>query len=114
VRLGGYRRDTLIDKKLFLASTVDLEMRFEGASDDALVSFDPVTIDPHLGVEFSLYDRFFTRIGLDRNDFTAGAGLKIARFTLDYAFVAASSDYVHRVGLTVDFDPRLPPGVQRD
>jgi hypothetical protein len=36
---------------------------------------------------------------------------EIARFTLDYACVAASSDNVHRVGLTVDFDPRLPPGV---
>ncbi len=102
------KRDDSI-KLLFFG---DAEMRFEGAHDDAIISIDPVTIDPHIGAELSLWKHFFPRIGLDRNDFTAGAGLKFSRFSVDYAFVMSSIDYVHRVSLSIDFNPRLPTKVQ--
>ena len=103
------RRDGAI---AFLASG-DLEIRFEGASSAGTISLDPISIDPHLGVELDLWHHFYPRIGLDRTDFTAGAGLKISRFSLDYAFVMSAIDNVHRVSLTIDFNPRLPPSVQQ-
>ncbi len=90
----------------------DIEMRFEGASEAAMISIDPISIDTHLGLELSLWEHFFPRIGIDRDEFTAGAGLKISRFHIDYAFVMSSIDYVHRVSLAIDFNPRLPPSVQ--
>jgi len=101
------------NKTISLLAACDLEMRFEGASENSTLSIDPISIDTHLGIELDLWKHFFPRIGVDRDDFTTGAGLKISRFGLDYAFVLSSIDYVHRVSLTIDFDPRLPPGVQR-
>jgi hypothetical protein len=108
----AYRLKSCETSKFSMTGTGDLEIRFEGAS-SSLITIDPVSIDPHLGVEFSMWNVFYPRIGLDRKEFTTGAGLKISRFTLDYAFVMASIDNVHRVALTVDFEPRLPTGVQK-
>ena len=114
LRLGSAYTMSVWENKIDMLASGDIEMRFEGSSESALLSIDPISIDPHLGVEFSLWKHFFPRIGLDRTDFTAGAGLKISRFQLDYAFVASSIDYVHRVSLTVDFNPRIPPGIQKE
>jgi len=113
LRVGAAYTKPLWKDKIELLTTGDLEMRFEGEGSSALISVSPISIDPHLGAEISLWRHFFARLGLDRTDFCAGAGLKISRFWLDYAFVMSSIDYVHRVSLTVDFNPRLPPGVQR-
>ena len=114
LRAGAAYKISLNRKNtMSLLSTGDLEIRFEGASKSSLISIDPITIDPHLGLEFSLWEHFFPRIGLDRDQFTAGAGLRISRFSVDYAFVMSSIDYVHRVSLTIDFNPRLPPCVQK-
>lgn len=114
MRIGAaYTLPLRKDGAISLLTTGDLEMRFEGASEAAVLSIDPISIDPHLGMEISLWHHFFPRIGMDRTEFTTGAGLKISRFALDYAFVMSSIDYVHRVSLTIDFNPRLPPCVQK-
>ena len=113
LRAGSAYRVPLWKDRVNLLATGDLEVRFEGANSSALFSINPISFDPHLGVEISAWDHFFARLGLDRTDFCAGAGLKIYKFGVDYAFVASSVSYVHRVSLTVDFNPRLPPGVQR-
>ncbi len=113
VRVGASYALPLRERAVELAVTSELELRFEGGSKDALISVDPVTLYPHLGVEARFWEHFFARVGVDRRDFCAGAGIKISRFTLDYAFVASSIDQVHRVALTVDFNPRLPPGIQK-
>ncbi len=112
LRAGAASTRDLWQGKIFATGTADLEIRFENAGSSALISVPPISIDPHIGVEISAWGHFFARLGVDRRDFTAGAGLKISRFRLDYAFVSSSIDYVHRVSLTVDFNPRLPPGVQ--
>lgn len=101
------------DDAISLLLTGDIEVRFEGAAESAIIAIDPISIDPHIGAELSLWHHFFPRIGFDRDQFTTGAGLKISRFSLDYAFVMSTIDYVHRVSLTIDFNPRLPPSVQQ-
>jgi len=114
LRLGSVYTIPVWKNKIDMLASGDLEMRFEGASESALIGIDPISMDTHLGVEFSFWKHFFTRLGLDRTDFTAGAGLKIARFQVDYAFIVSSIDYVHRVSITLDFNPRIPPGVQTE
>jgi len=114
LRIGSAYELPIYEEKISMLGALDLEMRFEGVSESAVISVNPISIDPHIGIEFSMWKHFFPRLGLDRKDFTAGAGLKISRFQLDYAFVAASIDLVHRVSLTIDFNPRLPPGIQKD
>ncbi|MBN1997404.1 hypothetical protein JW935_07625 [candidate division KSB1 bacterium] len=52
------------------------------------------------GLELS-YGKTAIRIGKNRSGFTAGAGLFFRRVFIDYAFVTADFDYLHRLSCTI-------------
>ncbi|RKZ30405.1 hypothetical protein DRQ36_05680 [bacterium] len=102
-----------------LALTGEFETRFENF--DGIINTGRISYDPHIGAEFTLLRRVFLRAGIDRKDLTAGAGLRIAFFRVDYAFVSNKElDNTHRIGLTLEIPkierkPKPPeePGIQK-
>ncbi len=104
-----------------IAFSGEFETRFENY--DGIVEVGPLSLDPHIGAEFTLFDRIYLRSGIDRKDFSAGAGLRIAFFRVDYAFVTNNQlDNTHRIGITLEI-PKIErpepepeqeePGIQR-
>ncbi len=92
-----------IDRKLSLLVEADLDVTFDGRR-NTVISTNPVSIDPRLGLELSFKDIFFVRAGinnfqqaLDDRDTTnqrkvwiyqpsVGAGFKVGDVQIDYAF----------------------------
>ncbi len=98
---GGY--NFKISKSFSLLTEADLDVTFDGRR-NTIISSNPVSIDPHLGLEASIKDVFFVRAGItnfqqalaDGDTLnqkkvwiyqpSLGAGVKIKNVTLDYAF----------------------------
>ncbi len=112
-----------INKKINLLAEADVDITFDGRR-NTVVSFDPVSIDPKLGLELSYNNVFFVRAGinnfqqaLDDKDTTnqkkiwiyqpsIGAGFKIGDVQIDYAFTNLANQsnplYTHVFSLKVD------------
>ncbi|MBL0272145.1 MAG: PorV/PorQ family protein [Chitinophagaceae bacterium] len=99
----GVARDFKIGKKLSLLAEANIDLTFDGQR-NTLISADPVSADPKLGLELNINNVFFLRGGI--NNFQkalsdgdtvnqkkvwiyqpgAGAGFRIHNVTIDYAF----------------------------
>lgn len=65
------------------------DVRFEGRAVSAQYHAGPASADLHLGSEYRIKDRLALRLGLDQGRFAAGAGLRLGRFSVDYAFLGS-------------------------
>ena len=92
-----------IDRKVSLLVEGDLDVTFDGKR-NTVISSNPVSVDPRLGLELNFKDVFFVRAGvnnfqqaLDDRDTTntrkvwiyqpsVGAGFKVGDVQIDYAF----------------------------
>jgi hypothetical protein len=112
-----------LGKKLNLLVEGDLDVTFDGKRNE-VVSTNPVSIDPRLGMELSFKDIFFVRAGInnfqqvldDRDTLnnrkiwiyqpSVGAGFKVGDVQIDYAFVNLANQsyplYTHVFSLRVD------------
>jgi len=99
----GVARDFKLSKKTSLLAEANLDLTFDGQR-NTLISADPVSADPKLGLELNVNNVFFLRAGI--NNFqkaladgdtlnqkkvwiyqpSAGAGFRIQNVTIDYAF----------------------------
>ena len=99
----GIARDFKIGKKSSLLAEANIDVTFDGQR-NTLISADPVSADPKLGLELNINNVFFLRGGI--NNFqralsdgdtvnqkkvwiyqpSAGAGFRISNVTIDYAF----------------------------
>jgi hypothetical protein len=120
--LGGSYNFRL-GKKLNLLAEADVDMTFDGRR-NTVISTNPVSIDPKLGLELSFKDVFFVRGGinnfqkaLDDRDTTnqkklwiyqpsVGAGFKVGDVQIDYAFTNLANQsyplYTHVFSLRID------------
>jgi hypothetical protein len=94
----GAAREFQFGEKFSLLSEVNMDMTFDGKR-NVLIPANPVSFDPHLGLEFGYAGTVFFRAGLgnlqrvkeinDNEVLTLqpniGIGLKLKRITLDYA-----------------------------
>ena len=100
-----------------------MDLTFDGKR-NTLLSSNPVSIDPHLGLEASINDVFFIRGGItnfqkalaDEDTLnqkkvwiyqpSAGAGFKIKNVSVDYAFTNLANQqnplYTHIVSLRIN------------
>jgi hypothetical protein len=112
-----------INKKMNLLVEGDLDVTFDGKRNE-VISTNPVSIDPRLGLELSFKDIFFVRAGVnnfqqvldDRDTLnnrkiwiyqpSVGAGFKVGDVQIDYAFVNLANQsyplYTHVFSLRVD------------
>ena len=71
-----------------IAPAIDFDIRFEGRDYSAQFAAGPVSLDSHLGWEYQFRDAFALRIGSDVGKFSAGAGINLPKFQIDYAFLS--------------------------
>ena len=99
----GVARDFRFSKKLSMVAEANFDLTFDGQR-NTLVSADPVSVDPKIGVELNVNEVFFLRGGI--NNFqkaladgdtlnqkkvwiyqpSVGAGFRIQNVKIDYAF----------------------------
>jgi hypothetical protein len=99
----GVARDFKLGKKTSLLAEANVDVTFDGQR-NTVISADPVSADPKLGLELNVNNVFFLRGGI--NNFqkalsdgdtvnqkkvwiyqpSAGAGFRISNVTIDYAF----------------------------
>jgi hypothetical protein len=103
-----------LDAAVLLAA--DAEIRFENYQEAATWSAGSLSVDPHAGLELWLLRAVALRVGLDRDAWSAGGGLRLISnggilpwdflddISLDYAFGNHEDlDGSHRLGLGVRF-----------
>lgn len=121
--IAGGSYNFKLSEKMNLLAEADLDFTFDGRR-NTVISFNPVSIDPKLGLEGSYNDVFFIRAGinnfqkaLDDADITnkkkvwiyqpaIGAGFKISTVQIDYAFTNLANQsnplYTHIFSLKLD------------
>lgn len=124
---GGY--NFRINKKIKLLAEANLDLTFDGRR-NTVVSANPVSIDPKIGLEASYQEVFFIRAGisnfqkaLDDADINnqkkvwiyqpaIGAGFKISTVQIDYAFTNLANQsnplYTHIFSLKLDLKKKQP------
>lgn len=107
-----------------ILAEANLDFTFDGKR-NTIISGDPVSIDPHIGLEASIKDAFFIRAGITNfqkglkdGDITnqqqvwiyqpsLGAGAKLTNLYIDYAFTNLANQsnplYTHVFSLKMDF-----------
>jgi len=119
----GVARDFRLSKKVSLLAEANIDLTFDGQR-NTLISADPVSADPKLGLELNINNIFFVRAGI--NNFqkaladadtlnqkkvwiyqpSAGAGFKISNVTIDYAFANLANQsnplFTHVFSLKLD------------
>lgn len=123
----GAARSFRLGKSSALLAEANLDVTFDGKR-NTVVSADPVSIDPKIGLEYAYKDIFYVRGGI--NNFqkaladgdtlnkkttwiyqpSAGAGFKIKPVTVDYAFVNLANQsnplFTHVISLKIDIARR--------
>jgi hypothetical protein len=99
----------------FLAGTftpaADFDVRFENRKFASQFNIGPVSFDPHAGLEYSYNNLFSLRFGYnDVKQFTAGAGIRLPKLTIDYSFARFNMskderlDDSHRISLILTLE----------
>jgi hypothetical protein len=121
--IPGFSYNFPLNKKLSLLAEADFDITFDGKR-NTVVSSNPISIDPRMGLELSYNNVFFVRGGinnfqqtLDDRDTTnqkkiwiyqpsIGAGFKVGDVQIDYAFTNLANQsnplYTHVFSLKVD------------
>ncbi len=85
-----------------LLLAADTDLRFEGRDFAAQTHFGAVSLDFHYGAEIRVRNVIALRAGNDIGHFTAGAGLRLPRLDIDYAFLSHDDfEATHRVSLRI-------------
>lgn len=123
----GIAREFQLSKKTSLLAETNIDLTFDGQR-NTVISADPVSADPKLGLELNVNNVFFLRAGI--NNFqkaladgdtlnqkkvwiyqpSAGAGFKIQHVTVDYAFTNLANQsnplFTHVFSLRLDMVPQ--------
>ena len=83
---------------------LDSDLRFEGRKYAAKYWVEDISADNLYGAEIGYRQKLFGRAGFDQGDFTAGAGLIIRNFHLDFAYLSENElDNSYRLSLTLEW-----------
>ncbi|MBN2755829.1 MAG: PorV/PorQ family protein [Bacteroidales bacterium] len=96
--LLGIARNFNLNKKISFITEIDIDFSFSGQT-HSIISFNPISIEPHFGFEFSYLKSVFIRGGVNNFQFiedfdnskklnfqpTIGIGFSVFDFSLDYA-----------------------------
>jgi hypothetical protein len=86
------------------APTLDVDVRFENRQFASFAHLGPVSIDPHVGLEFDFKKSIALRVGYnDVKQTTLGAGIHLRKLDIDYSYaqfdVANDLGKTHRISL---------------
>ena len=104
LRVGAAKTRAFASRRHVVTLAVDVQVGF---SDEQLASqahLGGVTFEFHPGVEYWIERRVALRAGMEARNFAAGAGLRLRRFGLDYAYLDhADLDASHRISGSYSF-----------
>ena len=101
-RLGLAWRRVLRERTVLLVAA-DSVLLFEGRDFASQISAGPASADFAFGAEVWMAERVALRAGLDAEQLTAGASIRLGFAQVDYAFrQEADFDDTHRVGLRLE------------
>ena len=107
LKLGGAFPFEVRMLKGYVVPALDLDLRFENRGQAAQFSLGGTSIDSHAGVEFRYNRRIALRLGSDTGSFTAGAGLRIPRLSIDYAFMSHNElGDTHRISVLLTLEEK--------
>lgn len=89
-----------------ITAALDCDFKYEGLEgDQADFSFSKLSGDLHIGASYQYKSLLRFSGGMDHKRLTAGAGVRIDRFGLDYALWRDKElDHTHRISVSIDFD----------
>ncbi|RPI05788.1 MAG: PorV/PorQ family protein [Ignavibacteriae bacterium] len=90
------------------APTADVDVRFENRRFASVAHLGPVSVDPHVGLEFDFKSSVALRVGYnDVKQITLGAGIHLRKLDIDYSFAQFNKENdlgdTHRISLRVIF-----------
>jgi hypothetical protein len=104
LRVGAAKSKSFRDRRHVVTAALDVQV---GVSDERLASqahLGGVTFEFHPGLEYWLERKLALRAGMDARNFSAGAGIRLRKFGLDYAYLDhADLDSSHRVSGSYSF-----------
>jgi hypothetical protein len=104
LRVGAAKTRAFAGRRHIVTVALDVQVGF---SDEQLASqahLGGVTFDFHPGVEYWIERRVALRAGMEARNFAAGAGIRMRRFGLDYAYLDhADLDASHRISGSYSF-----------
>ncbi len=121
--LGAARTFKCFHEKVTIMPELGADMTFDGRR-NTVISSNPISVDPHLGVEIGYRGIIFLRGGVgniqNSSDPTGqaatyfqpdfGVGLRIKSFTLDYALTDNTAAGLYSNIFSVKFDINKKPG----
>jgi len=121
--LGAARTFKFFNEKVSLMPELGADITFDGKR-NTLISSNPVSIDPHLGIEIGYRSIVFLRMGIGNLQSTTdptgantegfnpdfGVGVKIKSFSLDYALTDNTAAGLYSNVFSVKFDINKKPG----
>jgi len=107
LKVGGAYPFMIRPLKSRLLLAADADLRMEGRKLAAQAHYGPVSADFHLGAEWVFHNIASLRLGSDTGYLSAGAGLRLPRIDVDYAFLKHDQlDNSHRISLRVRIEER--------
>lgn len=100
LKLGGAYL-LAIGEKHRVTPALDVDMRFENRKYASIAHIGPISLDPHIGIEYSYNNVVAVRGGVnDVKQWTVGAGVKLPKLNIDYSYTNFLSDPSEQLGNT--------------
>lgn len=104
LRIGAAKTKTFASRRHIVTAALDVQVGFSDEQLSSQAHLGGVTFEFHPGVEYWIERRVALRAGFEARNFSAGAGLRIRRFGLDYAYLDhADLDASHRISGSYSF-----------
>jgi hypothetical protein len=109
LRLGAAYKYRINDDHSVMP-VVDGAFRFEGRHEATMVDLGIASLDVQGGLEYSFKEKLFLRAGYtDLQQITVGAGVKLPKLNIDYAFTKQNTDLesfgaTHRISLMLTLE----------
>jgi hypothetical protein len=104
VRFGAAHTRRLPALRGVATAALDVGLSFDGEETASEFSSGALGGEVSAGVEYWYERTVALRVGVDAGNFTAGAGARVSRFGVDYAFVGHDEfDDSHRISGSVTF-----------
>ena len=104
LRIGGAKSRAFKGKRHVVTAALDIQVGFSDERLSSQAHLGAVTFEFHPGVEYWLDRKVALRAGMEARNFAAGAGLRLGKFGVDYAYLDHSDlDSSHRVSGSYTF-----------
>ncbi|HKQ19640.1 MAG TPA: PorV/PorQ family protein [Candidatus Eisenbacteria bacterium] len=104
LRIGGAKTRAFGNRKHIVTAALDVQVGFSDERLSSQAHLGGVTFEFHPGVEYWIERRLALRAGMEARNFSAGGGIRVRRFGLDYAYLDHRDlDSSHRVSASYAF-----------